>query len=155
MSRGAKVFLIVTLTIFALLTTTVTMAAVAIYRQGSIGVSVHEKGPGGTDLALAVPAFLVTGVIHFVPDSLVLPPEAAVEVEPWLPSMRAASSALAECPDAVFVRVTSKRENVMIAKKDGHLVVQVRSEDADVDVRIPIRAADSVIAKLERAARRS
>ena len=61
MSKGAKVFLVVVLTIFALFTTTVTFAAVAIYRQGSIGVSVHEKGPGGTNLALSVPAFLVTG----------------------------------------------------------------------------------------------
>lgn len=153
MSRGAKVFLIVTLTIFALFTTTLTFAAVAIYRQGSIGVAVHEKGPGGANIGLSVPAFLVTGVIHFVPDSVMLPPEAAVEIEPFIPTMLAASEALEECPDAVFVRVTSKSENVLIAKKDGHFIVQVRSDDADVDVRIPIRAADSVIAKLARAAR--
>ena len=153
MSKGAKVFLVVVLTIFALFTTTLTFAAVAIYRQGMIGVSVHEKGPDGANIGLSVPAFLVTGAVHFVPDSFMLPPEAAVEIEPHIPTMLAASKALEECPDAVFVRVTSKSENVMIAKKDGHLVVQVRSDDADVDVRIPLRAADAVIAKLARASR--
>lgn len=153
MSRTTKVVLIVVACVALVFGTTATWAAVTVYRAGSVSVQVEDLSRHGNDVSLRVPGILFTLAAHLAP--LPIPEEAASEVRPHLPVMRAVSREIDELPDAVFVAVDSRDEHVRIAKQDGHLVVRVHTPTERVEVRVPLRAARTVVARLDRAVRKA
>jgi invasion protein IalB len=62
--------------------------------------------------------------------------------------VQAATDELMRCPDGPFVEVITPDERVLVAKKGANIVVDVKSEDEKIYVKIPIQATGKVFAKL-------
>lgn len=109
---------------------------------GFATVRVHEKSEGFS-LYIPVPAALLNAGLSTVAVSGVfdqidpLPPEAAK----YAGVARAMLAELIDGPDATLVEVRDGEEHVVVAKRHGRFIVQVRSPDADVDVSVPARLA--------------
>jgi len=128
---------------------TALLAGVVIYDAGAIRVQVREKGPGGENIHLLVPAVAVPVALKFVPDDKLR--EAAREMRPWLPAIKVAAEELARCPDGPFVEVTSAQEKVSITKRGGSLVIDVDNQGETVHVSFPLRILPSIVREFETA----
>jgi len=120
---------------------TVLVGGAALCSEGFIQVKVHEKQPGGTNVALIVPAAIAPIALKFVPSGHLA--EASANMRPYLPLLDAAIPALEESPDGVLVEVIDPEEHVVIAKAGGSIVVDVNDRDDIVHVAVPLRAAQS------------
>lgn len=123
----------------------VAMAGYALTRDGMVHVAVTEHGPGGESFSIVVPASLVGAGLAATP--FVMPAEARAEMQAhmhaelgeWAPAVRELLAELERQPDFTLVDVEDDGEHVQVMKLDGHLVVRVRGDDADVDVEVPLR----------------
>jgi hypothetical protein len=110
-------------------------------------VGVHTTGAEAVDFKIPVPLPLIQSVLAFIPSSTfetaAIPPDVTAQREAILTSLRA----LADAPDATFVRVTSPDARVTIAKEGHSLHVNVEGEDGAVACVIPI---DGTLKALER-----
>jgi hypothetical protein len=123
-----------------------------LYSHGLVRVSVNEKRPGGDHISLFIPGAVVPVATAFVPAQKIgqhLPPEA----RQVLPVALAALRELRNLPDSTLVQVDSDREHVRVRLENGSLMVDVDSDDEEVHVSLPLRTMNSVLAKLESAAR--
>ena len=149
MSTASKVLVGFVLGALLLGVASVALGAAAMYRGGTLAVEVHEKGAGGSDVALRLPGILVDVAARFVP------PQACRSIPPELraygPAIREAALELARGPDGVFVQVASPEESVSIAKDGGDLVVHVKSSSETVRLGIPLRTAASALSRLQAA----
>jgi len=118
--------------------------------EGMIQVNVVEKRPEGHHIRIMAPALLVPIGMHFAPKENIA--EASAEIQPWLPTIRAALAQLRECDDFAFVEVKEPGQQVRVAKSGGSLVVDVNSEEESVHVSAPIRAMSSAVEELAAAA---
>jgi hypothetical protein len=114
--------------------------------EGMIQVKVVQRRPESHHIFVMAPALLVPIGMHFAPKENMA--EASEEIQPWLPTIRAALSQLRECDDFSFVEVNSPGQHVRVAKSGGSLVVDVNNEDESVHVSAPIRAMSSAIEEL-------
>src|ERR1700683_3454433 len=73
---------------------------------------------------------------------------AAAQIQPWMPTIRAALDQLRESDDVTLVEVKQPGEHVRVAKEGGSIVVDVEEEDETVHVSTPIRAISSTIEQL-------
>lgn len=117
---------------------------------GTLHLYVHEKREGGTRLGLRFPAFLVRLAVTMVP--LELPPDAARELRPHLPLLRAIADEFRNCPDGVFVEVQSAKESIRIAKRGDLLSIHLDDQSDEVRLDVPMSCVRTVVSKLERAA---
>jgi hypothetical protein len=122
----------------------------AIYATGLIVVDVKDKVHNHRVL-VPVPMLLVHTAVSLVPDHLMK--QADVQKEVDMKWVHAAAEALADCPDATFVDVRTKRESVTVAKKGGNLTLNVDTRDEQVYMRFPIRGMERVVAQLAAAGR--
>ena len=132
----------------------VAYAAYAIHTMPAIEVSIDDHTGDGPDISFSVPAALVGAGLKLVPH--VVPHEewqrARHDIESELsqipPESRAAAGELIrqirDMPDAVIVEVHDGTDHVTVAKRGGDLKVSVRSEDADVDVTVPVALFEQV-----------
>jgi hypothetical protein len=118
--------------------------------EGMIQVNVIEKRPQGHHIHVMAPALLLPIGMHFAPKENIA--EASAEIQPWLPTIRAALAQLRECDDFAFVEVKEPGQQVRVAKSGGSLVVDVNSEEKSVHVSAPIRAMSSAVEELAAAA---
>jgi hypothetical protein len=145
MSGRARLFLAVLAGIVLVLGTTAAFAAVAVMKDGTIEVDVHDHQ--GTNVSLAVPASLVRAALAFAP-AVHAPAmdETLAEVRPHWPLVREACQQLENLPDGVFVEVNGAGgEHVVIAKEGGDLVVRVRDGEDRVNVRVPASAVQDAV----------
>jgi hypothetical protein len=72
----------------------------------------------------------------------VMPADARLEVRDqlgeWGPVAAALAADLARQPDFTLVEVDDRGDHVEVLKRGRHLLVKVRSDDADVDVQVPL-----------------
>jgi hypothetical protein len=129
---------------------TVVASAGLLCSEGMIQVNVIEKCPVSHPIFLMAPALLVPIGMPFAPKENLA--QASAEIEPWLPTIRAALAQLRECDDFALVEVNSHGQHVRVAKSGGSLVVDVKNEDESVDVSAPIRAISSAVEELAAAA---
>jgi len=132
----------------------VAYAAYTISTMPAIEVSIDDHTGDGPDVSFSVPAALVGAGLKLAPH--VVPheewAEARMEIESELsqipPESRAAAAELIrqlrDMPDAVIVEVDDHHDHVTVAKRGGSLVVSVRSEEADVDVTVPVALFEQV-----------
>jgi len=108
--------------------------------QGMLAIDVVEKSPGGARIKMMVPGALVNFCLSFVP--AVMPPEEREhmrdEIGRYEPLLAVVVDELEKAPDMVFVEVDEGDEHVTIAKRDGHLVIDVETDDEDVSVKVPV-----------------
>jgi hypothetical protein len=109
-------------------------------------VHVEEQGVGGETVRVNVPFSLIESVLPLVDhehlkDGKVIIPSEAVGGEL---DLRQIWEAVRETKDGEFVRVQGPEENVRVAKSQGLLLVEARSRDEKVDVRVPLEVVDAL-----------
>jgi hypothetical protein len=139
--------------IFAGVILLVSGAAYATWRaftsHGLITVDVAEKSMAGNRVRIVLPGVLLRAGTC----ALSLAPEHELarirrDLDDVMPMMQAVVEELEAMPDMTIVRVESERESVRIGKKDGHLVIDVETDDEDVHVAVPIGAVGEVLRAL-------
>ena len=118
--------------------------------EGLVQVKVIEKQPRGHHVNVIAPALLMPIAAHFVPPQHL--GSAKNEMQPYLPTIRAALDSLREANDVVFVEVKEQDEHVVVAKSGGSIVVDVDDPNETVHVSTPIRAISSTVEELAAAA---
>jgi hypothetical protein len=114
--------------------------------EGFVDVKVVETRPEVHHVYVVAPAILAPIGMHFVPKRHLQ--EAAEEIQPYLPTVRAALEELRASEDMTLVEVTEPDEHVRVAKSGGSIVVDVKDKDETVHVAVPIRAISSTIEEL-------
>jgi hypothetical protein len=117
-----------------------------ICSEGMISVNVETRQPEKHHVFVVAPAMLVPIAMHFVPKDRLGEP--AREIQPWMPTIRAALDALSESDDITFVGVKEPGQNVRVTKNGGSIVVDVNGENETVHVSTPIRAMESAVEEL-------
>ncbi len=121
-------------------------AAASTWRAGLVRIHITEKKPGGENFHLIVPGIMVTSALRLVPDEQLR--ESLRDARPWLPVAAAAARELERYPDATFVEVSSPRQRVRIATRDGVLTIDVDSPDETVYVAMPLATLADLTAEL-------
>ncbi len=132
------------LAIFALFCLTIGSIAYAVHRvvtsQGIVSIDVVEKSPGGARVKLLVPGALVNFCLSFLP--IAMPNDERMRLQAELaryePLLAAVVDELEQAPDMVFVEVEDGDEHVTIAKRNGHIVIDVETDAEDVRVEVPV-----------------
>lgn len=114
--------------------------------EGMVQVKVIEKEPQGHHINVMAPALLAPIAVHFAPQRELA--HAAREIQPYMPTIRAALDSLSESKDVVFVEVQEPDEHVRVSKSGGSIVVDVDDAGETVHVSTPIRAISSTIEQL-------
>ena len=146
MSRGAKIVLIV-LAVCA--SATVLMAgagAVYVYQDGMIDIRIQEKSDDGANIHLFFPMTLARVALAFVPFEGCR--GKCADAERYWPIVEAACNGIARSPDGVLVQVDREHEHVMIAKRGGHIEIDVDDVDAKVHVSIPVSGVQYVVRRM-------
>ena len=115
------------------------LAGALVCSLGVLRVEVQSKTPGGQHLRLMAPAIVLPLGALLVPRIKVR--AASRDLQPWLPTIQAATEELIRCPDAALVQVDNPREHVSIVKAGGALVIDVDEAGETVHVSVPLRAA--------------
>ncbi len=116
---------------------------------GVVSVKVNEHRPGGDRVQVTVPGAMVHMALAVLPSEICA--EAADEIGPYAPLIHSVVHELSRCPDGVFVEVDSEDEHVRIAKKRGHLTVEVESSDESVHVKVPLSMVTAFLSRVESA----
>lgn len=114
--------------------------------EGFVHVKVIEKQSQGFHINVIAPAMLAPIALHFVPSRDLAP--ATRQLQPYMPTIRAALDGLRDSKDIVFVDVKEPGEQVHVSKSGGSIVVDVEDNDATVHVATPIRAVSSTVEQL-------
>lgn len=114
--------------------------------DGMVEVKVVERHPEVHHVYVIAPAMLVPIGMRFAPRRELS--HAAAQIQPWMPTIRAALDQLRESDDVTLVEVQQPGEHVRVAKEGGSIVVDVEEEDETVHVSTPIRAISSTIEQL-------
>jgi hypothetical protein len=91
--------------------------------------------------------------VHFTPQRDLA--QAARQIQPYMPTIRAALNGLRDSEDIVLVDVTEPGEHVHVSKSGGSIIVDVDDSDATVHVSTPIRAISSTVEQLAAAGSQS
>ena len=126
----------------------IVLGGVVVYNEGAVRVDVREKARNGSHVYLIVPAAVLPVAARFVPRHKLQ--DSRCRIGPWLPTIRAASEALARGPDGPLVEVDSHDDHVRIYKQGGSLFVYVDSDDETVHVSFPLEAAADTVSQLAR-----
>jgi hypothetical protein len=114
--------------------------------EGVVNVKVIEKQPRGLHLHVIAPAMLAPIAVHLAPQRELA--EAAREIQPYMPVIRAALEGLRDSDDIVLVEVNGPGPHVEVAKSGGSIIVDVDSAGETVHVSTPIRAISSTVDQL-------
>jgi hypothetical protein len=125
---------------------TVVASAGLLCSEGMIQLNVVEKCPVRHHIFVMAPALLVPFGMQFAPKENLA--QASAEIQPWLPTIRAALGQLHECGDFALVEAYSHGQHVRVAKSGGSLVVDVKTEEESVHVSAPIRAISGAVEEL-------
>lgn len=114
--------------------------------EGLVHVKVIEKRPQGLHINVIAPAMLAPIALHFVPSRDLAP--ATQQIQPYMPTIRAALDGLRNSDDIVFVEVKEPGEHVQVSKSGGSIIVDVDDAGETVHVSTPIRAVSSTVEQL-------
>jgi hypothetical protein len=114
--------------------------------EGLVHVKVIEKRPQGLHINVIAPAMLAPIAVHLAPRRDLA--QAARQIQPYMPTIRAAVEGLRDSEDVVFVEVKEPGEHVEVAKSGGSIVVDVDDDGETVHVSTPIRAVSSAAEQL-------
>ena len=121
--------------------------------EGLVHVKVVERKPPGLHISVIAPAMLAPIAVHFAPQRDLA--QAAREIQPYVPAIRAALDSLRDTEDVVFVDVKEPYERVRVSKLGGAIVVDVDQVGETVHVSAPVRAISSTIEQLAAASSNS
>jgi len=122
-------------------------------REGVVNVRVIEKQPQGLHLHVIAPAMLAPIAVHLAPQRALA--NAAQQIQPYMPVIRAALDGLRDSDDVVLVEVKEPGEHVEVEKLSGSIIVDVDDPGETVHVSTPIRAISSTVDQLAAASSNS
>jgi len=114
--------------------------------EGLVHVKVIEKQPQGVHINVIAPAMLAPIAVHLAPQRDLA--QAARQIQPYLPVIRAALDGLRESEDVVLVDVQEPGEQIEVAKSGSSIVVDVDDEGETVHISTPVRAISSTVEQL-------
>ena len=127
--------------------------AIAFTLFAAVGIVIQKTGLMIVDVQtsdgrvfLPIPVGLINGALSFVPASthVSLPHQ----IENHSEVMQAAANELLDCPDGPFVEVNSRDAQVLVSKEGENMVIDVKSDDETIYIKIPIRATGKTLSKL-------
>lgn len=123
------------------------ITAAAVRRVEVVRVAVTEHGGDRVSFDVVLPGALLEAGIVVAPR--VMPADARDEVRghlgEWGPVAVALLDDIARQPDFTLVEVDDRGDHVEVLKRGRHLLVQVRSADADVDVQVPLSLVETAV----------
>lgn len=125
---------------------TLMIAGVYTFREGTVRVDVDEHGVGGSHVHVWAPAAVVPMALHFVPDDKIR--EVTDHCNEWAPLARIAAKELAKYPNTTFVEVESDDEHVKVSTVGSKIQVDVTGPEENVHVTVPLAMIDDVIAQI-------
>jgi hypothetical protein len=114
--------------------------------EGLVNVKVVEKQPQGVHIHVVAPALLAPIAVYLTPRHVLA--NAARQIQPNMPAIRAALEGLRDSDDVTLVEVIEPGERVEVAKSGGAIVVDVDDADETVHVSAPIGAISSTVEQL-------
>ncbi len=114
--------------------------------EGMVNVKVVTKEPQPFHLHVIAPAMLAPIAVRLAPQRDLA--NAARQIQPYMPEIRAALEGLRDSEDVVLVEVREPGQHVEVQKWGGSIVVDVEDADEAVHVSTPIRAVASTIDEL-------
>ena len=120
--------------------------AAVLCSEGLVHVKVIEKRPRGLHINVIVPAMLAPIAVHFTPQRDLA--QATRQIQPYMPTIRAALEGLRHSDDVVLVEVKEPGEHVHVSKSHGSIVVDVDDASDTVHVSTPVRAISSTVEQL-------
>jgi hypothetical protein len=114
--------------------------------EGIVNVKVVEKQSRGLHIHVIAPAMLAPIAVQLAPQRALA--QAARQIQPNMPAIRAALEGLRDSDDVVLVQVNEPGEHVKVEKSGGSIVVDVEDATETVHVSVPIRAISSTANQL-------
>jgi hypothetical protein len=125
---------------------TLALAGAYTFRQGVIRVDVDEFHANGSHVHFWVPAAAVPMTLHFVPRQYF--GDAAEQIGPWMPTIRAATKELKKFPNADLVEVRDASTHVQIRTRNGKILIDVDDPDEKVHLVCPVETMEEVTGEL-------
>jgi len=126
--------------------TTLMVAGIYTFREGTVRVDVDEHREGGAHVHVWAPAAIVPMALHFVPDSKL--GEATDHCNEWAPLARIAAKELNKYPNTTFVEVEDGEQHVKVSTVGTKIQVDVTGPEENVHVTVPLAMIDDVIAQI-------
>ncbi|MGA8873110.1 MAG: hypothetical protein WB460_18335 [Candidatus Acidiferrales bacterium] len=114
--------------------------------EGLVHVKVIEKQSQGVHINVIAPAMLAPIAVRLAPQRDLA--QAARQIQPYMPVIRAALDNLRDSEDVVLVDVSEPEEHVEVAKSGNSIVVDVDDEGETVHISTPVRAISSAVEQL-------
>ncbi len=158
MPRGVRWVFAIALGSVLLVSLAVGATVGSVYHSGMISVSVQPRDGGGINVAMpAGVANMALAAIELVPASSFALDESSDEVlevvERYLPAAQKALDELAAQPDFVLVEVQSRDETVVVRKEGRSLRVVIDSDEARIDVTVPLSTVKEFTRHMRRISR--
>jgi hypothetical protein len=128
------------------LASTMAFAAIYTFREGVIRVDVDEFRDGGSHVHLWVPAAAVPIALRCAPRNHL--ENAAVKIQPWIPTIRQLAKELEKYPEANLVEVVDGTDHVQIRTHAGKLQIDVHEPGQSVHVAVPIATLEDISSQL-------
>jgi hypothetical protein len=126
--------------------TTLMVAGVYTFREGTVRVDVDEHREGGAHVHVWAPAAIVPMALHFVPDSQLR--DVTDHCHEWAPLARIAAKELRKYPNTTFVEVEDGKQHVKVSTVGTKIQVDVTGPEENVHVAVPLAMIDDVIAQI-------
>jgi len=125
---------------------TIVVASVYTFREGTIRVDVDEHRDGGSHVHFWVPAAAVPMAMHFVPKQHLR--EASQHASEYMPLVEIVTTELRKYPDTTFVDVEDGKNHVRIATAGNKLQIDVVNDEENVHVAVPLSTVNDVARQL-------
>ena len=125
---------------------TIVVASVYTFREGTIRVDVDEHRDGGSHVHFWVPAATVPMAMHFVPKQHLR--EASQHASEYMPLVEIVTTELRKYPDTTFVDVEDGKDHVRIATAGNKLQIDVVNDEENVHVAVPLSTVNDVAHQL-------
>lgn len=114
--------------------------------EGLVNVKVVEKNPQGVHIHVIAPAMLAPIAVELAPRYALA--DAARQIQPNMPVIRAALDGLRDSEDVVLVEVREPDQHVEVTKLGGSIIVDVDDAGETVRVSAPLRAISDTVEQL-------
>jgi hypothetical protein len=105
-----------------------------------------REAAAGLHIHVMAPAMLAPTAVHLAPQRAGA--QAARQIQPSMPAIRAALEGLRDSDDVVLVDVKKPGQRVEVEKSGGSIIVDVDDASETVHVSAPIRAISSTVDQL-------
>jgi hypothetical protein len=108
-------------------------------------VRVDEHGSDGEQVRINLPIQLVESVLPLIHDGGLRGGHLSIDMDKHDIDLPKLLAAVRDARDGEYITVTSRDENVRVAKQGGYLLVKAVESDETVDIRIRLSVVDALL----------